>query len=189
MAADPAQRQGLYDPQNEHDACGVSFVCDIGGSASHKVVDLGVTALCNLEHRGALGADPLTGDGAGILIQIPDRFLRDVVDHELPPAGQYATGIGFLPADPGDAERAAARVEDIVGSEGLRLIGWREVPVDPLMLGPGSRAAMPSFRQVFIAGDGLSGIDLDRRVYIVRKRIEHEIGPGAAGQSADDDEA
>ena len=189
MAADPAQRQGLYDPQNEHDSCGVSFVCDISGSASHKVVDLGVKALCNLEHRGALGADPLTGDGAGILIQIPDRFLRDVVDLELPPAGQYATGIGFLPADPGDAERAAARVEDIVGSEGLRLIGWREVPVDPLMPGPGSRAAMPSFRQVFIAGGGLCGIDLDRRVYIVRKRIEHEIGPGAAEDSSEDDEA
>ena len=189
MAADPAQRQGLYDPQNEHDSCGVSFVCDIGGSASHKVVDLGVKALCNLEHRGALGADPLTGDGAGILIQIPDRFLRDVVDHELPPAGRYATGIGFLPADPGDAERATAQVEDIVGSEGLRLIGWREVPVDPSMLGPGSRAAMPSFRQVFIAGDGLSGIDLDRRVYIVRKRIEHEIGSGGAEDIAADDEA
>ena len=189
MAADPAQRQGLYDPQNEHDSCGVSFVCDISGSASHKVVDLGVKALCNLEHRGALGADPLTGDGAGILIQVPDRFLRDVVDHELPPAGRYATGIGFLPADPGDAERAAAQVEDIVGSEGLRLIGWREVPVDPLMLGPGSRAAMPSFRQVFIAGDGLSGIDLDRRVYIVRKRIEHEIGSGGAEDIAADDEA
>ena len=189
MAADPAQRQGLYDPQHEHDACGVSFVCDIGGSASHNVVALGVKALCNLEHRGALGADPLTGDGAGILIQVPDRFLRDVVDQELPPAGRYATGIGFLPADPGDAERAAAQVEDIVRSEGLSLIGWREVPVDPSMLGPGSRAAMPSFRQVFIAGDGLSGIDLDRQAYFVRKRLEHEIGPGAADQSADDDEA
>ena len=106
-----------------------------------------------------------------------------------PPAGQYATGIGFLPADPGDAERAAAQVEDIVGSEGLRLIGWREVPVDSLMLGPGSRAAMPSFRQVFIAGDGLTGIDLDRRLYIVRKRIEHEIGSGGAEDSSNDDEA
>ena len=189
MAADPAQRQGLYDPQNEHDSCGVSFVCDIGGSASHNVVALGVKALCNLEHRGALGADPLTGDGAGILIQVPDRFLRDVVDQELPPAGQYATGIGFLPAGPAEAERAAAQVEDIVRSEGLRLIGWREVPIDPSMLGPGSRAAMPSFRQVFIAGDGLSGIDLDRQAYFVRKRLEHEIGPGAADQSADDDEA
>ena len=189
MAADPAQRQGLYDPQHEHDSCGVSFVCDISGSASHKVVDLGMKALCNLEHRGALGADPLTGDGAGILIQVPDRFLRDVVDHELPPAGQYATGIGFLPADPGDAERAAAQVEAIVRSEGLRLVGWREVPIDSSLLGRGSLDAMPSFRQVFIAGDGLGGIDLDRRVYMVRKRIEHEIGPGRAGPAPSDDTA
>ncbi len=190
MAADAAQRQGLYDPQNEHDACGVSFVCNISGKASHDVVSLGVRALCNLEHRGALGADPLTGDGAGILIQIPDRFLRDVVDYELPPAGQYATGIGFLPAARDDAEKAASQVERIVQSEGLHVIGWREVPVDISVLGSGSRAAMPSFRQVFIAGDDLAGIDLDRRVYIVRKRIEHEIGPGGAGYAAaEDDEA
>ena len=190
MAADPAQRQGLYDPQNEHDSCGVSFVCNIGGKASHDVVALGVKALCNLEHRGALGADPLTGDGAGILIQIPDRFLRDVVDHELPPAGQYATGIGFLPQAVDDAEKAAEQVERIVRAEGLHVIGWREVPVDTSVLGPGSRAAMPSFRQVFIAGDDLAGIELDRRVYVVRKRIEHEIGPGGAGYSAaEDDEA
>ena len=190
MAADPAQHQGLYDPQNEHDSCGVSFVCNIGGKASHDVVALGVKALCNLEHRGALGADPLTGDGAGILIQVPDRFLRDVVDHELPPAGHYATGIGFLPQAVDDAEKAAAQVERIVRTEGLRVIGWREVPVDTSVLGPGSRAAMPSFRQVFIAGDDLAGIELDRRVYVVRKRIEHEIGPGGAGYSAaEDDEA
>ena len=190
MAADPAQRQGLYDPRQEHDSCGVSFVCDISGKASHDVVALGVKALCNLEHRGALGADPLTGDGAGILIQVPDRFLRDVVDHDLPPAGQYATGIGFLPAAVDDAEKAAAQVERIVRSEGLRVIGWRDVPVDTTVVGWGSRAAMPSFRQVFIAGDGLAGIDLDRRVYVVRKRIEHEIGPGGAGYTAaEDDEA
>ena len=190
MAADPAQPQGLYDPQNEHDACGVSFVCNISGKASHSVVALGVRALCNLEHRGALGADPLTGDGAGILIQIPDRFLRDVVDYELPPAGQYATGIGFLPPARDDAEKAAAQVERIVRSEGLYVIGWRDVPVDTAVLGSGSRAAMPSFRQVFIAGDDLAGIDLDRRVYIVRKRIEHEIGPEGAGyEAAEDDDA
>ena len=188
MAADPAQRQGLYDPQNEHDSCGVSFVCDIGGKASHRVVSLGVRALCNLEHRGALGADPLTGDGAGILIQVPDRFLRDVVDLELPPAGQYATGLGFLPVDPGEADRAADQVEAIVESEGLSLIGWREVPVDTTMLGRGSLDAMPSFRQVFITGDGLAGIELDRRAYIVRKRIEHEIGPGGAGYAAAEDD-
>ena len=190
MAADPAQRQGLYDPQNEHDSCGVSFVCNIGGKASHDVVALGLKALCNLEHRGALGADPLTGDGAGILIQVPDRFLRDVVDHDLPPAGQYATGIGFLPPALDDAEKAAAQVERIVRSEGLRVIGWRDVPVDTTVVGSGSRAAMPTFRQVFIAGEGLAGVDLDRRVYVVRKRIEHEIGPGGAGYAAaEDDEA
>ena len=185
--ADIPPRQGLYDPQHEHDSCGVSFVCDVGGRASHRVVSLGVRALCNLEHRGALGADPLTGDGAGILIQIPDRFLRDVVDHELPPAGQYATGIGFLPPARAEAERAAAHVEDIIRDEGLRLIGWREVPIEPSMLGRGSLAAMPSFRQIFIAGDGLSGIDLDRRAYIARKRIEHEVGPGGAGYRAAED--
>ena len=187
MAAECAPRQGLYDPAHEHDACGVSFVCDISGKASHEVVSLGVRALCNLEHRGALGADPLTGDGAGILIQIPDRFLRDVVDLDLPPAGQYATGIGFLPPDAEEAEQAAAHVADIVASEGLRLIGWREVPTDQSMLGRGSLDAMPSFRQAFISGQGLHGIDLDRRVYIVRKRIEHEIGPGALGGGAADD--
>ena len=187
MAADPVQRQGLYDPQHEHDSCGVSFVCDIGGEASHDVVSLGVRALCNLEHRGALGADPLTGDGAGILIQIPDRFLRDVVDYELPPAGHYATGIGFLPPNRAEAQRAAVQVEEIVRSEGLHLLGWREVPIEPSMLGRGSLAAMPSFRQVFIGGDGLSGIDLDRRAYIARKRIEHEIGPGGAGYRAAED--
>ena len=185
--ADIPPRQGLYDPQHEHDSCGVSFVCDVGGRASHRVVSLGVRALCNLEHRGALGADPLTGDGAGILIQIPDRFLRDVVDHELPPAGRYATGIGFLPPARAEAERAAAHVEDIIRDEGLRLIGWREVPIEPSMLGRGSLAAMPSFRQIFIAGDGLCGIDLDRRAYIARKRIEHEVGPGGAGYRAAED--
>ena len=187
MRASTPPRQGLYNPQHEHDACGVSFVCDIGGAASHRIVALGIRALCNLEHRGALGADPRTGDGAGVLIQVPDRFLRDVVDYPLPPAGHYATGIGFLPAAPDEAAEAAAAVESIVGSEGLDVIGWRDVPVDQSTLGPGARAAMPSFRQVFIAGGGLSGIGLDRRVYIVRKRIEHEIGSGGAGYSAAED--
>ena len=179
MAADHATlRQGLYDPQFEHDSCGVSFVCDIAGRPSHRLVALGVRALCNLEHRGAMGADPLTGDGAGILLQIPDRFLRDVTDLDLPDVGHYATGIGFLPSSRAEADAAAAHVERIVASEGLDLIGWREVPIEVSMLGPGSRAAMPSFRQVFIGGAGLTGIELDRRVYIVRKRIEHEIAPG-----------
>ncbi len=198
-SSDPASQdlgsasQGLYDPRYEHDSCGVSFVCDINGSASHRVVALGLKALCNLEHRGALGADPLTGDGAGILIQIPDRFLRDVVDYSLPPAGQYATGIGFLPASSDDAAKAAAEVERIIESEGLQVIGWREVPVDVSVLGSGSLSAMPSFRQIFVSGDGLAGIELDRRVYLARKRIEHEIGPagicGSAGAENTDADA
>ena len=98
MAADHATRhQGLYDPQFEHDSCGVSFVCDIAGRPSHRLVALGVRALCNLEHRGAMGADPLTGDGAGILLQIPDRFLRDVTDLDLPDAGHYAPASASYP--------------------------------------------------------------------------------------------
>ncbi len=191
----PHPSQGLYDPRYEHDSCGVSFVCDVAGRASHRIVELGVRALCNLEHRGALGSDPETGDGAGVLMQVPDRFLRDVTDFPLPPAGHYATGIGFLPPDPEEAVRATAAVNEIVGSEGLEVIGWREVPVEPSAVGRGARDAMPSFGQLFIAGKNagritgknLSGIDLDRRVYIVRKRIEHEIGPAAAGYSAAED--
>ena len=182
MEAMTPRSQGLYDPRHEHDACGVSFVCDVRGRASHRVVALGIRALCNLEHRGALGADPGTGDGAGVLIQVPDRFLRDVVDFPLPPAGHYATGFGFLPPRPGEADEAVAAVEDIVRSEGLDVIGWRDVPVEPTAVGRGAHDAMPSFRQIFIAGDGLSGIGLDRRTYMVRKRIEHEIGTGGASQ-------
>src|SRR5918999_5875350 len=93
--------QGLYDPAFEHDSCGVSFVVDLQGRASHRIVELGFRALCNLDHRGAKGAEPNTGDGSGLLIQVPDRFLREVVDFPLPPAGAYAVGIAFLPADPG----------------------------------------------------------------------------------------
>lgn len=172
--------QGLYDPHFEHDSCGIGFVCNIDGVASHDVVALGLQALCNLEHRGALGADIRTGDGAGILIQMPDSFLREVVDYPLPPVGHYATGIGFLPSSSESIDRTIAEVERIVRSEGLKVIGWREVPVDPSELGSGACSIMPSFCQIFIAGDGLSGIDLERRVYMVRKRIEQETRRGVA---------
>src|ERR671911_1420430 len=126
--------EGLYDPRFEHDACGVSFVADMRGRKSHRIVELGLSALCNLDHRGALGADTGTGDGAGILLQVPDRFFREVVDFELPPPGQYATGIAFLPQDPHEARQAISQVEKIVKSEGLDVIGWREVPTDPSVL-------------------------------------------------------
>ena len=167
---------GLYDPRFEHDACGVSFVADIKGRASHDLVLRGLGALCNMEHRGATGAEAETGDGAGVLIQIPDRFLRAVVTFELPVVGSYIVGMAFLPSDIAQAARAQLSIEKIVADEGLSVLGWREVPVDPTTLGAGARAVMPTFRQVFINDpQGASGIDLDRKVFVARKRIEHEL--------------
>jgi len=174
--------QGLYDPANEHDACGVSFVVDMHGRRSRRLVDQAFGALCSLDHRGAKGAEANTGDGAGVLIQVPDRLYRAVVDFDLPPAGAYATGIGFLPTDPDELEESIETISKMVESEGLTLLGWREVPVDAdgADLGSMARAVMPSIQQIFFSGqadDGtpLEGIDLDRRAYIVRKRVEHEL--------------
>ena len=168
---------GLYHPDQEHDACGVSFVCDLHGRPSHDLVQKGLTSLCNLDHRGATGAEENTGDGAGILVQVPDAFLRAVLPFELPAAGHYAVGIGFLPADAAEADAAAAGIEKICAEEGAEVLGWREVPVDPSMIGATALGAMPSFRQLFLAdADGdRSGIELDRLAYVVRKRVEHEI--------------
>src|SRR5687768_10513373 len=165
-------RQGLYDPRFEHDACGVSFVVDMHGRPTHRMVELGLQSLCNLDHRGATNAEPNVGDGAGILIQIPDRFLREVAGVDLPPAGEYATGIGFLPREP-EAEAAALRgIEKIAATEGLQVLGWRPVPVDNGMIGQQARDAEPSFQQVFMAAaagqPALSGIELDRRCFLVR---------------------
>ena len=123
--------QGLYDPAFEHDACGVAFVVDLKGRPTHRMVELGLTALHNLDHRGATGADANDGDGAGITVQVPDEFLRAVVDFDLPPAGRYAVGCAFLPADPEAADKAVAAAERIIEDEGLRVLGWRDVPVDP----------------------------------------------------------
>ena len=180
MAGDLPSRQGLYDPRHEHDACGVSFVCDMHGRATHDIVAMGIGALCNMEHRGAQGADINTGDGAGILIQVPDRFYRDVLPFELPPRGEYATGIAFLPQDKDVAMIAAEAVERILDQEGLEVLGWRDVATDESMLGSASLMTMPTFRQVFVRGTDaggapLSGITLDQPAFIARKRIEHEI--------------
>ena len=138
-------RQGLYDPQFEHDACGVAFVADMHGRATRDIVDKGIQALVNLDHRGAAGAEKNTGDGAGILIQVPDRFYREEMakqDITLPPAGQYATGIAFLPNSRMAALDAVRAVEAIVKEEGLNLIGWRDVPVDDSSLGAIARDAL-----------------------------------------------
>jgi len=167
---------GLYDPRFEHDACGVSFVADIRGRRSRSIVSMGIGALCNMEHRGATGAEADTGDGAGILINVPDRFLRAVVPFELPAAGAYAVGIAFLPAEPNDAEKAETAIGVIMADEGLRVLGWRDVPTEPSCLGASARAVQPTFRQLFVADpEGTRDIDLDRKVYVARKRIEHEL--------------
>ena len=167
---------GLYDPRFEHDSCGVSFVAHLKGHRSHELVQTGLLALTNLEHRGATGAEPDTGDGAGILLQVPDRLLRGSVDFELPAPGAYAVGVVFLPEPESARDKAQSQIEAIMVEEGLSVLGWRDVPVDPSCLGKTSRAVMPVFRQLFVSSPGgESGVDLDRRTYVARKRTEHEL--------------
>ncbi|MGQ0617434.1 MAG: glutamate synthase large subunit [Acidimicrobiia bacterium] len=182
--ADLPSRQGLYDPALEHDACGVAFVVDMNGRPSHRMVQLGLSSLCHLDHRGATGAEVNTGDGAGILVQVPDRFLRAVVDFELPRRGHYAVGTAFLPRDTGARESAKERFGAIADSEGLEVAGWRPVPHDHSMIGVMARDVMPVFEQAFLTGAG--GLDLERRAFMVRKRIEHETGlyfPSLSGRT------
>ena len=178
------KRVGLYNPAYEHDSCGVAMVVDMHGRRTRDIVDKAITALLNLEHRGAQGAEPRSGDGAGVLIQVPDAFLREVVDFELPAAGSYATGIAFLPQSSKDAAGACAAVEKIVEAEGLQVLGWRKVPTDDSSLGALSRDAMPTFRQVFLAG-GFGhgpGAPLLRGPQARRARTRHQRpGPGRAG--------
>ncbi len=175
---------GLYDPAFEHDACGVALVTDLHGRASHRLVAQGLTALENLAHRGATGAEVATGDGAGILVQVPHRFLSEVLPFALPEPGAYATGIAFLPAGADDAAKAERQVEELAAAEGLGVLGWRDVPVEPAGIGASALRAMPRFRQVVVApADGplrtRSGdpdrLALDRRAFCLRKRIEHEM--------------
>ncbi len=180
--SNPGQRgrraaAGLYDPSYEHDACGVAFVADLAGRRDHGIVQKALTALRNLEHRGARGGEPDTGDGAGILIQVPDGFFRQVVDFELSEPGRYAVGTAFLPCDDTAEAAAMAAVEDIAAQEGMRVLGWRELPVNPDGVGPTARSAMPRFRQLFLASSdkaGETGLELERRVYCVRKRAERD---------------
>ncbi|MFJ9056182.1 glutamate synthase large subunit [Streptomyces sp. NPDC102409] len=173
MDGRPVQ-QGMYDPRNEHDACGVGFVATLTGVASHELVEQALTVLRNLEHRGATGSEPDSGDGAGILLQVPDAFLREEVAFELPEAGSYAVGIAFLPAD--DSTDSAKQIEKIAAEEGLDVLGWRQVPVTPDILGNGARAVMPEFRQLIVADGTSTGIALDRKAFVLRKRAEREAG-------------
>src|SRR5262245_33450692 len=147
-------RTSLYDPRNEHDACGVGFVVDIKGRKSHAIVEKGLQVLLNLLHRGACGCEANTGDGAGVLVQMPDRFLRKASSNlgfTLPPVGRYGAGLVFLPKDQNARLALRQLIEQTVRAEGHAVLGWREVPGDDSSLGASARAAKPVIEQVFIA--------------------------------------
>src|SRR6185437_11787161 len=164
----------LYVPEFEHDACGVAMVADLKGRRDHSIVRRALTALLRLEHRGARGSEVNTGDGAGILLQIPDAFYRAVVPFELPAEGAYAAGLAFLPTE--RATEAMVEIDALAEEEGLVVLGWRELPTDAdgADLGPTARRVMPTIRQLFVAGAaGETGLDLERRTFCLRKRAEH----------------
>jgi len=164
--------QGLYDPALERDACGVAMVATLNKKATHEIVSQALTALRNMEHRGATGAEPDSGDGAGILIRVPDEFYREVSGFDLPPAGSYATGIAFV--DTSFSDKAA--IEKIAAEEGLTVIGWRSLPINSTSLGKTALSVMPNFEQLFVSGQGgESGIHLDRLAFAMRKRAEHAL--------------
>ncbi|TPW71013.1 glutamate synthase large subunit [Schumannella sp. 10F1B-5-1] len=175
--------QGLYRPESEKDACGLAMVATLRGTAGHDIIDAALDALRHLEHRGAVGSDAGTGDGAGIITQVPDAFFRAVVEAELPAAGEYAVGMSFLPTDDDERAELKASIARIADETGLRVIAWREVPVNLDELGHLARQAAPVFEQLFVAATGtgaegapIAGIELDRLTFRLRKRAERELG-------------
>ncbi len=173
---------GLYDPTYEHDACGVAFVAHLGAPASHEVISRALWALEHLEHRGAEGADADTGDGAGLLIQMPHEFLGAEVDFELPVGGRYGVAVCFLPSDQFAREHGERLLETTVEAEGQRVLGWRDVPVDPEHCGATAHAVAPCIRQLFIgAGDAIEDQDaLERKLYVIRRVVEKHDLPNLA---------
>jgi glutamate synthase (NADPH) large chain len=172
------QRQGLYDPRYEHDACGVGFVANIKGEASYDIVKKGVDILLNLVHRGASGCDPLTGDGAGILLQVPHKFFKracESADIELPEPGKYGVGLVFLPRDRNDRRRCQQILEDKIFGTGQRLIGWRDVMVNEAALGPMARASAPVIRQVFIGSNTDDQQAFERKLFVIRRWAERTV--------------
>jgi glutamate synthase (NADPH/NADH) large chain len=165
---------GLYDPRFETESCGVAFLADLHGRPSHAIVARALVALRNLDHRGAAGSEPSSGDGAGLTVQIPDGFLREIVPFELPNLGHYAAGNVFLPVAAEQAGMVVKLIERVAGEEDLAVLGWRELPTNPEGLGPTARSVMPRFRQLFLAGsNGGSETELERRVFGMRKIVEH----------------
>ncbi|MGH2391685.1 MAG: glutamate synthase subunit alpha, partial [Chloroflexota bacterium] len=171
--------QGLYDPRNEHDACGMGFVASIRGEKSHDIIRKGIEVLINLTHRGASGSDPETGDGAGILIQIPHRFfVREcrAIGFELPEPGLYGVGMVFLPVDRPQRLQCEGIFERIVREEGLLALGWRDTPVDGNAIGRHARASQPYIEQIFVGRPAdLDEDAFERKLYVARRRIEAAI--------------
>ena len=164
---------GLYDPAYEHDACGVAMVATLKKLPTHEIVSKALTALRNLEHRGASGAEPDSGDGAGILIQVPDKFYRSVVDFKLPDFGSYATGIFFVQPNTLDYQ---AKISKIASEEGIKILGWRDLPIDSKSIGKTALSVIPEFKQLFIAGaKGEKDLSLERLAFCLRKRVEHSL--------------
>jgi glutamate synthase (ferredoxin) len=176
----PPPKQGLYDPQFEHDACGVGFVVNVKGKKSHQLIQQGIRILLNLDHRGACGCEVNTGDGAGILIQMPHQFLKQVCAEagiDLPAAGQYGAGLVYLPQDPEQRRNCELAFEKIIAEEGQTLLGWRTVPTNNASLGATARASEPFMRQVFIGRNPALKDDLafERKLYVIRKWGTHAI--------------
>ena len=176
----PPAAQGMYDPRNEHDACGLGFIAHIKGRKDHSVVRRGLQILENLTHRGATGADPLQGDGAGILIQLPDAFLRRACGKlgiTLPAIGHYGVGMVFLPREPASRMACEQEIERAIDAEGQLLLGWRDVPTDNSGLSERTKEVEPVIRQVFIArGPETADQDaFERKLYVLRKRAGHAI--------------
>ncbi|MCC8191118.1 MAG: glutamate synthase subunit alpha, partial [Planctomycetes bacterium] len=178
---------GLYDPRFEHDACGVGFVSRLDGKAAHEVVANALSVLKNLAHRGAAGADADSGDGAGILMRIPDDLLREYVDFPLPAAGRYALGMAFLPVKEAGAAACRREVEEVLAAEGWSLLGWRQVPVAPEHLGRTALESMPAIWQFFATPPGginlEDGEGLEREAYILRKRVEKTLNRPPQGEN------
>ena len=180
-------KQGLYDPDNEHDACGIGFVVQIKNRKSHEIVRQGLEILINLTHRGAVGADLDMGDGSGIMVQMPDRMLRPVLAAQgiaLPPVGEYGVGMLFLPRDETLRRRCEQIIEKTIAAEGQKFLGWRDVPVDSSVLGKVVRAEEPVIRQVIVGrGPGVASQDIfERKLYVIRKVVSSAVralGPEA----------
>ncbi|MBI5136198.1 MAG: glutamate synthase large subunit [Nitrospirae bacterium] len=178
----PRPSGGLYRPENEHDACGVGFVTHIKGVKSHGIIKDGLQILNNLTHRGAVGADADSGDGAGILIQLPDAFMRKVAGVDLPPAGQYAAGVAFLPTEVDQRNRCELVIEQFVANEGQRFLGWRDVPTDNSVIGAVARQEEPAIRQFFVAAEHVTGNAFERKLYVIRKQAERTVRGLGIGQ-------